>query len=66
VSLPARRLGKWKATFQFLAVALVLCPMTADETKVHDVALWVAVVFSLISAVDLLLASRRQEKARAM
>ena len=66
ISLPARRLGKWKATFQFFAVALVLCPLTADDANLHDTALWVAVVFSLVSAVDLLLAAHRQEKTRAM
>src|SRR5581483_2632424 len=30
-SIPSRRLGKWKANVQFLAVALVLLPLTADD-----------------------------------
>jgi CDP-diacylglycerol---glycerol-3-phosphate 3-phosphatidyltransferase len=55
-SLPARRLGKWKANVQFLAVALVLLPWTADNPGVHDVALWTAVAFSVGSLIDLLIA----------
>ena len=54
ISLPARRLGKWKATIQFFAVALVLCPATADWGEVHDVVLWIAVALSVVSAIDLL------------
>jgi CDP-diacylglycerol--glycerol-3-phosphate 3-phosphatidyltransferase len=65
VSFPARRLGKWKANVQFLAVALVLFPPTADNPGVHDVALWTAVAFSLVSAVDLVWkAYREYEYAR--
>jgi CDP-diacylglycerol---glycerol-3-phosphate 3-phosphatidyltransferase len=55
-SLPARRLGKWKANVQFLAVALVLLPWTANDPSVHDVALWTAVAFSVGSLIDLLIA----------
>jgi CDP-diacylglycerol--glycerol-3-phosphate 3-phosphatidyltransferase len=65
VSLPARRLGKWKANVQFLAVALVLFPPTADNPAVHDVALWGAVAMSLLSLLDLLVSSHRQD-ARAV
>jgi CDP-diacylglycerol--glycerol-3-phosphate 3-phosphatidyltransferase len=61
VSLPARKLGKWKATIQFFAVATVLFPPTADVGWLHDVALWAAVVLSIVSAVDLFAAARRQE-----
>ena len=59
VSLPARRLGKWKASFQFFAVAAVLCPLTEDAHWLQDVALWTALVFSLVSAIDLFVAARR-------
>jgi CDP-diacylglycerol--glycerol-3-phosphate 3-phosphatidyltransferase len=55
-SIPSRRLGKWKANVQFLAVALVLFPPTADNPGVHDVAVWTAVAFSVVSLVDLLVA----------
>jgi CDP-diacylglycerol--glycerol-3-phosphate 3-phosphatidyltransferase len=58
-SMPARRLGKWKANVQFLAVAVVLFPPTADLGWLHDVVLWIAVAWSLASAVDLVVASRR-------
>jgi CDP-diacylglycerol--glycerol-3-phosphate 3-phosphatidyltransferase len=54
VSLPARQLGKWKANVQFLAVAVVLCPLTDDLTELHDAVLWAAVAMSLVSLVDLL------------
>jgi CDP-diacylglycerol--glycerol-3-phosphate 3-phosphatidyltransferase len=60
-SLPARPLGKWKANLQFLAVALVLFPPTEDIHWLQDVVLWVAVAWSLVSAVDLVVASRRGE-----
>jgi len=58
-SIPARQLGKWKATIQFLAVALVLCPLSEDWTVLQDTVLWIAVVLSVVSAVDLVLAARR-------
>ncbi len=59
VSFPARWLGKWKVNLQFLAVALVLFPPTADSPGVHDVAIWTAVAFSLASAVDLVYTAYR-------
>ncbi len=59
VSFPARWLGKWKVNLQFLAVALVLFPPTADNPGVHDVAIWTAVAFSLASAVDLVYTAYR-------
>jgi CDP-diacylglycerol--glycerol-3-phosphate 3-phosphatidyltransferase len=57
-SVPARRLGKWKANAQFLAVALVLFPPTEDLPHLYDAAIWLAVALSVLSAVDLVLASR--------
>jgi CDP-diacylglycerol---glycerol-3-phosphate 3-phosphatidyltransferase len=65
VSIPSRRLGKWKANVQFLAVAFVLFPPTADNPDVHDLALWTAVAFSVASAVDLLVSVRRPQGASA-
>ena len=59
-SIPSRRLGKWKTNVQFLAVALVLLPPTANNPEIHDVALWAAVAFSLVSLADLLLAEYRE------
>jgi CDP-diacylglycerol--glycerol-3-phosphate 3-phosphatidyltransferase len=61
ISIPARPLGKWKATIQFFAVALVLFPPTADWDVLQTTVLWFAVAFSVVSAVDLFVAARRNE-----
>jgi CDP-diacylglycerol--glycerol-3-phosphate 3-phosphatidyltransferase len=61
VSVPARRLGKWKANVQFLAVAIVLFPPTEDVPHLYNPFLWLAVAFSVVSAFDLVLASRRPQ-----
>ena len=65
VSIPARPLGKWKATVQFFAVALVLFPPTSSWGWVQDTVLWVAVALSIVSAVDLVTATRRQNATPA-
>lgn len=52
ISLPARRLGKWKTLFQLVAVGLALCPITDSS---HDLALsvlWSAVVLAVVSGLD--------------
>jgi CDP-diacylglycerol--glycerol-3-phosphate 3-phosphatidyltransferase len=59
VSIPARPLGKWKATIQFFAVALVLFPPTADWDWFQDAVLWIAVAMSIVSAVDLVVAAHK-------
>jgi len=59
ISMPARRLGKWKATIQYFAVAAALFPPTADTPWVADTALWVAVALTVISGIDLVVNSRR-------
>jgi CDP-diacylglycerol--glycerol-3-phosphate 3-phosphatidyltransferase len=59
VSMPARRLGKWKATIQYFAVALALFPPTAGSPRIADTALWVAVVLTVVSGVDLIVNSVR-------
>jgi CDP-diacylglycerol--glycerol-3-phosphate 3-phosphatidyltransferase len=68
ISLPARRLGKWKAFFQFLAVGVVLLPPTYSWATFHDVLLWFAVALSVISGLDIVYsgyrASRVQKEAR--
>jgi CDP-diacylglycerol--glycerol-3-phosphate 3-phosphatidyltransferase len=60
ISMPARRLGKWKATIQYLAVAAALFPPTAGTPWVADTALWVAVVLTVVSGIDLVANSTRQ------
>jgi CDP-diacylglycerol---glycerol-3-phosphate 3-phosphatidyltransferase len=62
VSIPARPLGKWKATIQFFAVALVLFPPTADWDVVQTAVLWFAVALSVVSAVDLFVAARNEAR----
>jgi CDP-diacylglycerol--glycerol-3-phosphate 3-phosphatidyltransferase len=64
ISMPARRLGKWKATIQYFAVAAALFPPTADVAWVADTALWVAVVMTVVSGIDLVVnATRRASDA---
>jgi CDP-diacylglycerol--glycerol-3-phosphate 3-phosphatidyltransferase len=59
VSVPARRLGKWKATAQFLVVGLVLFPPARHLHHLWNGVLWLAVALSVLSAVDLVLAARQ-------
>jgi phosphatidylglycerophosphate synthase len=56
--LPARPLGKWKATIQFLAVGLVLLPWTADHDAIGLTAIWAATALTIISGIDMVRASR--------
>lgn len=53
ISLPARQLGKWKAVLQMLAVGAYLFPPVEDMTELKLAILWVAVGFTMISAVDI-------------
>jgi CDP-diacylglycerol--glycerol-3-phosphate 3-phosphatidyltransferase len=54
ISLPALKMGKWKAFFQFLAVGVVLFPPTYEWATFHDVILWVAIALTVISGLDIL------------
>ncbi|HEY3672189.1 MAG TPA: CDP-alcohol phosphatidyltransferase family protein [Acidimicrobiia bacterium] len=63
ISLPARRLGKWKAFFQFLAVGVVLLPPTYEWATFHDILLWWAVGLSVVSGLDIVISSQRQARA---
>jgi CDP-diacylglycerol---glycerol-3-phosphate 3-phosphatidyltransferase len=62
ISLPARRLGKWKACFQFLAVGIVLLPPTYEWATVHDGVLWFAVGLSVVSGLDIVISGYRQSR----
>jgi CDP-diacylglycerol--glycerol-3-phosphate 3-phosphatidyltransferase len=53
ISLPARQLGKWKANVQFVAVGVVLFPLTADATMLQSAVLWFAVAITLLSGLDI-------------
>jgi len=59
VSVPARRLGKWKANAQFFAVALVLFPPAQYQHELWNAVLGLAVALSVLSAIDLVLATRQ-------
>jgi phosphatidylglycerophosphate synthase len=63
ISLPARKLGKWKAFFQFVAVGVVLLPPTYEWATFHDVLLWFAVALSVVSGLDIVISSQRQARA---
>jgi CDP-diacylglycerol--glycerol-3-phosphate 3-phosphatidyltransferase len=63
ISLPARRLGKWKAFFQFLAVGVVLLPPTFEWATFHDILLWWAVGLSVVSGLDIVISGQRIARA---
>jgi CDP-diacylglycerol--glycerol-3-phosphate 3-phosphatidyltransferase len=63
ISLPARRLGKWKAFFQVLAVGVVLLPPTYEWATFHDILLWFAVALSVVSGLDIVISGQRQARA---
>ncbi|MCZ7530722.1 MAG: hypothetical protein M5U31_10485 [Acidimicrobiia bacterium] len=63
ISLPARRLGKYKTSVQLLAVGSVLLPPLADATTFQTAFLWVAVAITLISGADIVRQGWRQSTA---
>jgi phosphatidylglycerophosphate synthase len=54
VTLPAQRLGKYKAFTQYCAVGFVLLPWTADAIGFQQFVLGVAVVLTVVSGLDIL------------
>jgi CDP-diacylglycerol---glycerol-3-phosphate 3-phosphatidyltransferase len=65
VSVPAKRLAKWKTLTQQLAVGLALLPLTWDRPKLYNTFLWVAVVLTVVTGAQYLLAARRLSAAAA-
>lgn len=53
VSLPARKLGKFKTLCQLVAVGLALCPVTDTPTFWPLAVLWSAVALAVISGIDI-------------
>lgn len=53
ISLPARRLGKVKAVLQMVAVGAYVLPPFEELEGLQLATLWVAVVFTLVSGLDL-------------
>jgi CDP-diacylglycerol--glycerol-3-phosphate 3-phosphatidyltransferase len=66
VSLPARKLGKWKAVVQFVAVGIVLLPPTYSWATVHDIVLWFAVGLSVVSGLDIVISGYRASKQQGI
>jgi CDP-diacylglycerol--glycerol-3-phosphate 3-phosphatidyltransferase len=54
ISLPAQRLGKYKAFTQYLSVGVVLLPWTADDIGLQQFVLGVAVAFTIVSGLAIL------------
>lgn len=54
VSIPARRLGKYKTFLQNAAIGFVLLPPTADAIGLQQGVLWAAVAFTVVSGLDIL------------
>jgi CDP-diacylglycerol--glycerol-3-phosphate 3-phosphatidyltransferase len=65
VSLPAVRLGKWKAFFQFLAVGIVLLPPTYEWATVHDIVLWAAIALTVLSGLEIVRRGWEQQTQQA-
>lgn len=59
VSIPARRSAKLKTWFQGVALALTLCPATADLRWLWSSVLWVAVALTLLTGVQYLIDGSR-------
>lgn len=53
VSLPARKLGKWKTLCQLVAVGLALCPVTDSPSAWAVTTLWAAVALAVVSGIDI-------------
>jgi CDP-diacylglycerol--glycerol-3-phosphate 3-phosphatidyltransferase len=54
VSLPAQRLGKYKAFTQYLSVGVVILPWTANDVGLQQLVLGVAVVLTVVSGIAIL------------
>jgi CDP-diacylglycerol--glycerol-3-phosphate 3-phosphatidyltransferase len=62
-SIPAQRLGKYKAFTQYCAVGFVLLPWTANDTGWQKFVLGVAVVLTVVSGLQIVFAKRVQSAA---
>lgn len=66
VSVPARRLGKYKTFVQLVAVGWALLPLTGDVGWLVQGFLWLAVVLTLVSGIDVLSRGAREEAPHEM
>ena len=63
ISLPAARLGKYKAFLQMLTVGGYVWPITADIEWLIVSLLWVTVALTIISGVDIVRRGYQEGKA---
>ncbi len=59
ISIPARSSAKLKTLVQGVAILLCLAPSVAPHHRVLDVAIWVAVAFTVVTGAQYLLDGRR-------
>ena len=55
LALPARRSAKYKTLVQAVALAMAVMPTLGDQDTLIDVALWIAVAWTLVSGVQYLI-----------
>ena len=65
ISIPARSSAKLKTLVQGVAILLCLAPSVAPHHRVLEVAVWVAVVFTVVTGAQYLLDGRRAAQAAA-
>jgi len=63
ISIPARASAKVKTLVQGIAILLCLAPSVAPHHRVLDVALWVAVAFTVVTGAQYLMDGRRAARA---
>ena len=63
ISLPAARLGKYKAFIQMLTVGAYVLPVTADIEWLTVGMLWFAVALTVVSGIDILRRGYQEAKA---
>jgi len=54
IVLPAQRLGKYKAFFQYCAVGIVVLPLTEDAFALQDIVLYTATALTVVSGLAIL------------
>jgi CDP-diacylglycerol--glycerol-3-phosphate 3-phosphatidyltransferase len=59
VTVPAKKLAKWKTVVQQLAVGFALLPPTVDHSWIAGTLLWIAVVLTVVTGYQYLAAARR-------
>ena len=63
ISLPAAKLGKYKAALQMLVVGGFVWPLTADIDWLTVSLLWIAVALTIISGIDIVRRGYQEAKA---